>query len=156
MHDLSAYETSLLDSPAEALLQHIERELSPTKSYKMVVLKTLLTLKGTPWNVTDIAHPFLNYYLTHPDHLADWDELAKAEEPEQFPLRKVVSHLMRMPLDKMATTGGEFFQLDKALKQFSLQEAYQAFWEDAEFKALLADRIDFALARYFYHRDKSA
>jgi len=122
----------------------------------MVVLKTLLTLKGTTWNVTDIAHPFLNDYLTHPDHLADWDELAKAEEPEQFPLSKVVAHLIRMPLDKMANTGGEFFQLDKALKQFRLQEDYQAFWDDAELKELLADRIDFALARYFYRRDKGA
>ena len=156
MHDLSAYETSLLDSPAEALLQHIEKELSPTKSYKMVVLKTLLTLKGTTWKVADIAHPFLNDYLTHPDHLADWDELAKTVEPEQFSLIKVEAHLMRMPLDKMANTGGEFFQLDKALKQFSVQETYQALWEDAEFKALLADRIDFALARYFYRRDKGA
>ena len=65
MNDLSAYETRLLDSPAEALLQHIEKELSPTKSYKMVVLKTLLTLKGTTWKIADIAHPFLNLSLIH-------------------------------------------------------------------------------------------
>jgi superfamily II DNA or RNA helicase len=46
MDDLTEYETTLLDTPAEQLLQHLESELSPTKSYKMVVLKSLLVLGG--------------------------------------------------------------------------------------------------------------
>ena len=156
MDDLTAYEAALLDSPAEALLQHIEKELSPVKSYKMVILKTLLKLKGTSWNITDIAEAFLNYYLSNQERLADWDELAKATNPEQFPLKKVITHLINMPLDKMANTGGEFFQLDKANQTFSIQTPYQDYWNNIEFKGLLDDRIDFALARYFYRKDHGA
>ena len=156
MEDLTAYEASLLDTPAERFLQHIESELSPNKSYKMVVLKTLLALNDTHWPVADIAEGFLNYYLSNQDRLADWDELAKAKDPKQFALGKVITHLLKMPLDKMTNTGGEFFTLDKTKQTFSIQAAYQAYWQQPEFKTLLADRVDFALTKYFYRKDKGA
>ena len=44
-------------------------------------------------------------------------------------------------------------QLDKANQTFSIQAPYQDYWNNAEFKTLLADRIDFALARYFYRKE---
>ena len=156
MEDLTAYEASIIDTPAERFLQHIESELSPNKSYKMVVLKTLLGLNDTHWPVADIAEGFLNYYLSNQDRLADWDELAKAKDPKQFSLSKVITHLLKMPLDKMTNTGGEFFSLDKTKQTFSIQASYQAYWQQPEFKTLLTDRVDFALTKYFYRKDKGA
>ena len=153
MEDLTAYEAGLLNTPAERFLQHIESELSPTKSYKMVVLKTLLGLNDTHWPVADIAEGFLQYYLSNQDRLADWDELAKATDPKQFALSKVIRHLITMPLDKMTNTGGEFFTLDKTKQTFSIQAAYEAYWQQPEFKTLLADRVDFALSKYFYRKE---
>ncbi len=153
MEDLTPYEAGLLNTPAEAFLQHIESELSPTKSYKMVVLKTLLILNGTHWKVADIAQGFLNYYLSNQSRITDWDELTRATDPEQFPLSKVIAHLLKMPLDKMTNTGGEFFNLDKSQLTFNIQPTYQDYWQYPEFKTLLADRIDFALAKYFYRKE---
>ncbi len=52
---LSGFEKSLLDTPGEEFLLHLERDLNPTKSYKMVVLKSLLNMPGTRWTIEKIA-----------------------------------------------------------------------------------------------------
>ncbi len=156
MSDLTTFEETLIDSPAEKLLQHLEKELNPVKSYKMVVLKSLLALGGAEWKVTDIATLFLNYYLENRIRLADWDELARAEDPTQYSLNHVVRHLIAMPLDRMADSVEGFFELDKPLKIFRLRKDLHSWWMGLEFRKLIADRADFALARYFYHKDKAS
>lgn len=156
MDDLTQFEATLIGTPAEKLLQHIEKELSPVKSYKMVVLKSLLALGGTEWSVDEIARPFLNYYLENRDRLADWDELAKSEDPVKFPLASAVAHLMRMPLDKMTNTGGDFFELDKQQKIFRVRKDLHSDWMNPEFQKLVADRVDFGLARYFHRKDNAS
>ncbi|MBW2144035.1 MAG: DEAD/DEAH box helicase family protein, partial [Deltaproteobacteria bacterium] len=60
-------EKSLLDTPGEYLLTHVETGLNFVKSYKMVVFLSLLKLNGTKWDIEDIARKFLAYYLSHTD-----------------------------------------------------------------------------------------
>ena len=134
MDDLTPFEATLIDTPVENLLQHIEKEMSPVKSYTMVVLKSLLSLSGTEWSIDEIARPFLDYYLENRDRLADWDELAKVDDPTQFPLTSVIAHLMHMPLDKMTNTGGDFFELDKQHKLLRVQKEFHSFWINPEFQ----------------------
>lgn len=153
MKDLTEYEEGLLDTPAELFLQHLEKELSPAKSYKMVVLKSLLGLDGVEWPIEKIAEPFLRYYLENRTRLRDFDELAREGEPERFPLSKVTAHLIRMPLDRLQNTGGDFFVLDKVKRQFGIRPGLRQYWLDAPFRALVADRVEFGLARYFYRKE---
>jgi hypothetical protein len=156
MDDLTQFEETLIGTPAEKLLQHIEKELNPVKSYKMVVLKSLLALGGTEWSVNEIAHPFLNYYLENREHLADWDELARSADPKHFSRARVISHLLRMPLGKMVNKGSDFFELDLHQKIFSLRKEFHSFWMNSEFQQLARDRIDFSLARYFYRKENTS
>ncbi|UFS72055.1 DEAD/DEAH box helicase family protein [Geomonas sp. RF6] len=150
MEDLTEYEATLLGTPAEELLQHLETELSPVRSYKMVVLRSLLELGGHEWSVDDVAPLFLRYYLENRERLSDYDDLAKHETPPLYPLSKVAAHLMRMPLEKLENTGRKFFELDKKGKVFRIREDYRGWWSAPPFRDLIADRVDFALARYFY------
>ena len=154
MDDLTEYEASLLNTPGEKLLQHLEKELSPVKSYKMVVLKSLLELGGIEWRVEEIARLFLQYYLENRGRLLDYDDLARESDPSIFPISSVVNHLIRMPLEKLVNTGGEFFELDKKNRSFRIRKECQDFWGTPEFQNLVQDRVDFALARYFYRKDR--
>jgi superfamily II DNA or RNA helicase/HKD family nuclease len=156
MDDLTLFESTLIGTPAEKLLQHFEKELSPVKSYKMVVLKSLLAMGGTEWPVDAIAGPFLEYYLENKERLTDWDELAKSSDPEHFPEEHIISHLMRMPLNKMINTGSDFFELDRTQKIFKLRKEFHSWWMNNEFQELILDRVDFGLARYFYRKDKAS
>jgi superfamily II DNA or RNA helicase/predicted house-cleaning noncanonical NTP pyrophosphatase (MazG superfamily) len=156
MEDLTPYESSLLGTPAERLLQHLEKELSPARSYKMVVLKSLLDLGGSEWSVEEIAKSFIHYFLENGDRLADWDDLAKEVEPALFPISKVVAHLIRMPLNKLENTGSEFFELDKQQRKFKIKIDYQSYWLNRDFQQLVADRVEFGLARYFYRKDRDS
>ncbi len=156
MGDLTGYEESLLDTPGELFLQHLEKELSPAKSYKMVVLKSLLALDGVEWPVEKIAEPFLRYYLENRSRLRDFDELAREDEPDRFPLSKVTAHLMRMPLDKLQNTGGDFFVLDRVKRQFGIRPELRRYWLDERFRDLVADRVEFGLARYFYRKEEGS
>lgn len=149
---LTSYENCLLDTPGEAFLQHIEKELNPVKSYKMVVLKTLLKMPGTTWSIKDIALGFMDYFIMHPDKRFDYDDLAKAEDPKDFPLSMVVSKLKQMPLHFLSNKKDDYFILDKNNDKFSLKPEIHIYWKGDDFKNLLEDRIEFSLARYFQRR----
>ena len=149
---LPSYEKRLLNTPGEAFLQHIEKELNPVKSYKMVVLKTLLKMPGTTWPIRDIAQGFLDYFIMHPDKTFDYDDLAKADDPKDFPLSMVVSKLKQMPLHFLSNKEDDYFILDKNKDEFSLKAEIHSYWKDDDYKALLEDRIEFSLARYFQRR----
>ncbi|MDD5092265.1 MAG: DEAD/DEAH box helicase family protein [Candidatus Wallbacteria bacterium] len=148
--DLSEYEKSLLDTPGEALLQHLEKEMHPNKSYKMVVLKSLLKLGGTEWKVTDIAGEFHGYYLKNLEHRRDWVDLERHNDPAHYPLNNIENHLMEMPLGKLVNTGGEFFQLERENRIFRIRPDYHRYWMDERFREFVTDRVEFGLARYFY------
>lgn len=77
-------ENQVMGTPAERFLEYLENDMNPSKSYKMVVLKTILNLPGSTWNVTDIARGFLNYYLHHRERIVDYDDLANAEDKGTF------------------------------------------------------------------------
>ena len=156
MTDLTNYEATLLGTPAEQLLQHLEKEMSPVKSYKMVVLKSLIALGGVQWSVEEISRSFLAYYLMNEDRRSDYDELAKEAHPTLFPISRVSAHLMRMPLEKLANTGEDFFELDKQQRVFKIKTAYRDYWQNNQFRELIADRVEFGLARYFYRKDKDS
>ncbi|MFC1857514.1 DEAD/DEAH box helicase family protein [Thermodesulfobacteriota bacterium] len=150
--DLPEFENSLLDTPGEAFLQHLEKELSPVRSYKMVVLLTLLDMDGTAWEIEDIAKGFLGYFLSHPDKIFDYDDLAKADAPDDFPLSRVITHIKKMPLHFLSNTENDYFILDADSGLFSLKPEIHNFWNDDRFKALVRERVEFTLARYFQRR----
>jgi len=151
---LPSDEERLLDTPAEKFLEHLEKELNPVKSYKMVVLKAILELPGNTWNLSDIASGFLAYYLKHRAHLRDYDDLARSANPERFPLSKVEAHIRKNPLKYLSNEDSDWFVLNQ--RTFSLKEKIVPFWTDETFRSLVKDRVEFALHRYFYLRGRHA
>ncbi len=144
-------EKILLDTPGEAFLRHLETELSPTRSYKMVVLKVLLQLPGTRWSVDEIAEGFLKFYLQNRDMIFDYDALANASNAHEFPLRKVRSHILNMPLKYLSNTDKDWFVLESD-KTFRLKDEVTPYWEEPFYRELVEDRTTFELTRYFQRR----
>jgi len=150
--ELPPDEEHLLDTLAEKFLQYLEKDLNPDRSYKMVVLKTILNLPGHSWQVSDIARGFLSYYLVHRDHLHDYDDLARASNPEQFRIRQVEGHIKKNPLKYLSNKESDWFILDQ--NTFILKDEIVPFWADQTFRSLVADRVEFQLHRYFYIRGR--
>ncbi|MFW6213460.1 MAG: DEAD/DEAH box helicase family protein [Spirochaetota bacterium] len=150
------YERSLAGTRGADFLLHIEQELQPVKSYKMAVLHSLFALdqkSGAPqtsWQVESIAREFHSYYLEDRSRLADWDALAAEEDPAAFPLSKVISHISKMPLHFLSNADRKFFVLDG--EEFRLKDDVHKYWKDDRFRALVAERIEYAEARYWYSR----
>lgn len=148
-------ERALLCTPGEAFLKHIEMELSPSKSYKMVVLKTILGMPGTRWHVESIAKGFLNYFLAHEDKMMDYEELARSPDPRSFPVTKVITKLKTMPLRFLSNTKNDYFTLDRKAGIFELKREVAQYWETPAFRAMADERVEYALVRYFQHTDTS-
>ncbi|MDQ7825093.1 MAG: DEAD/DEAH box helicase family protein [Candidatus Eremiobacteraeota bacterium] len=151
---LSEDEQSLLETPGERFLEHLESGLNEVKSYKMVVLKALLGIPGVQWKVEDIARSFLNFYLSNKDKLHDYDELARSTNPDNYSLNKVESHIKEKPLRYLSNKEEDWFIFDKGSNVFKLKEDIIPFWNDPFFRKLVDDRLDFLLHRYFYQRGK--
>lgn len=160
--DLSKYESYILSTSGSAFLTHLEKELKPSKSYKMVVLKTLLsdTLERTQWPAEWIAEGFKTYYLQNQDHTKDCTPLAKAKTPKNVSLTTIVRLLKNMPLHYLSNKESDFFTFDKNNNLFSIKEdksdtdntSVKALWNEKDFQSLVKDRVDYALAAYFYRR----
>ena len=146
---LSAAEKAWINTPAEIFLQHIERELSPVKSYKMAVLLTLLEIgtSKTSWTIENIAERFKAYYVESPLRLRDYNDLARFENPDTYPISRVVSHIKRMPLKYLSDKPEKFFTLED--ERFTLKSALHPYWAQVGFHDSLRDRIHFALVRYW-------
>lgn len=156
MEDLNAYEREWLGTPAEAFLQHIEKELNSVKSYKMVVLMVLLNTdtSRTKWTVAEIAEGFREHYLEHLEQMWDYSDMARSSDPRTFSIEKVVRKLSDMPLNYLSDTEDKFFHFDRQQATFSLKSEIHPFWENPVFREQVADRILYALKRYF-HRKKA-
>jgi superfamily II DNA or RNA helicase len=149
-------ERRLLDTPGEAFLSHLESGLNPKKSYKMVVLTCLLELEGNEWKVDDIAVAFRRFFLDHRDKRFDYEELAGFENPGNFPLSKVRSKLIEMPLNFLSNAEKDWFILNRDRGMFSLKPEATPFWEDSFFRGLVKDRVQFGLVRYFSRKGRVA
>lgn len=151
MGDLTVYERSLLDTLGEALLQHVEKELNPNRSYKMVVLKALLedSPEHSQWQVEWIAGKFCEHYLTHLEQLGDCSVLANAQNPETVPVAKVAGLLRSMPLKYLSNTKADFFTFDRGSGIFAVKPDVRTYWRDVQFRSLLKERVSYALVRYF-------
>ena len=154
MGDLTDYERELLDTPGEAILQHIEKELNAVRSYKMVVLTVLLDDRAdrTQWKVEWIAERFAEHYLWHLEQLGDCSVLASAADPETVPLSNIVTLLKSMPLNYLSNTPQDYFTLNRTGNTFSVKPEVQAFWRAPQFRALLKERVSYALFRYFHRK----
>ena len=160
MDDLDPRERDLLDTPGESFLYHLERELNPVRSYKMVVLKGLLqgsserhgSREKTEWTVREIAERFKRYYLDHPEAREDYVDLARSEDPGGYPLKRVESHIKKMPLHFLSDKEDKFFLLDGEAGTFKLKEEIAPFWRDSFFRSLVEDRVEYALKRYFHSK----
>ncbi len=147
-----AYEKSIADTAGAVFLGHVEQELKPNRSYKMAVLRCLMDMSSeevrTEWPVSEIAPRFLAYYLADRRRIGDWPELANTSEPDHFPITRVVSHLMRMPLDKLANTDEKPFLLNGDI--FRLKNNFVPYWTNHAFRGLVSERVDYAEARYWH------
>ena len=153
---LTEQEQALLETPGEAFLTHLESGLSPVKSYKMVVLTSLLDKPGTSWDIDEIATRFHRFFMDHPDKRFDYDELAAAPDSENFPITKVKAKLLQMPLHFLSNTDSDWFILDRPGNTFSLKPDLALWWNDPFFRNLVADRVRFAMTRYFSRKAQVA
>ena len=154
MEDITPYEQSLLGSPGEAFLEHLERELSPSRGFKMVVLTCLIATEPdrTEWQVEEIAAAFKGYYLEHPERLWDYADMARAPDPAAYPLSRVASHVLRNPLHFLSNKPASWFALDSERSTFGLVPPLRDFWRKGPFRELVRDRVQFARERYFQRR----
>jgi len=154
MGDLTSYESTLLDTPGDDFLVHIEKELSSVRSYKMVVLKWLIQSdpEVNQWEVEDIAIGFKQYFLDNPEHLHDYAEMARSTDPHEFSLKKVASQLRKMPLNYLSNTEDDYFIFDREKDLFILKPEVVPYWSQQEYRKLVKDRVTFALKRYFYRK----
>jgi superfamily II DNA or RNA helicase/predicted house-cleaning noncanonical NTP pyrophosphatase (MazG superfamily)/HKD family nuclease len=148
--DLVQDEAKIMGTPAERFLEYLETELNPNKSYKMVVLKTILDMPGSSWTVTDIAQGFLDYFLRHRERIVDYDELAKASDPVAFPLHRVERKLMEMPLKFLSNKEDDWFVLNRKERKFMVKDILKAQWSGDKLSDLIRDRVVYTLAKYFY------
>lgn len=153
-NDISTEEKNIIGTPKDQFLEYLEKDLNPVKSYKMVVLLTILRLKGTSWKVEDIALGFLEYYINHPEHLHDYEALARQANPHDYRISSVVSHIKNMPLNFLSNQESDWFLLDRENDVFSLKPELIPHWNDSFFKTLIKDRLDYALRRFFYRKSR--
>ena len=59
-----------------------------------------------------------------------------------------------MPLHYLSNTAGDWFILDSHADTFSVKSELIPFWKDKNFKALVLDRVDYELRRYFYRKTR--
>jgi len=155
MDDLTSYEQGLIDTDGENFLLHLERELHPSKSYKMVVLQSILTESRTKWSIEELATKFRAFYLKNREHMEDYNALwnyARKNDPDQFSTSKVMSHLKTMPLKYLSNSDDKHFVLDAKSGMFYLKDKFVNYWQDDDYRGLVADRTQFALADYFYRK----
>ena len=158
---LSEYEQSLLGTPGEAFLSHIEGELHPTRSYKMAVLHALLDIATeehteASWDINRIAERFSAYYRDHAERRADWDDLAKAKNPQEFPISRARKHLLKNPLRFLSNSEDTFFVLDSEANTFRLTETVAPLWRDLRFRTLVRERVEYAEACYWYQWERGS
>ena len=133
---LPPFEQTLIDTPGEAFLKHLELELNPVRSYKMVTLKTILNLGGTSWSVDKIAEGFYGYFMSHPEKIFDFQALANFPEPENYPLSRVRSHILRMPLHYLSNTDQDWFVLSDDRQIFSIKQKLEPYWAKKNSRSL--------------------
>ncbi|NCB37629.1 MAG: restriction endonuclease subunit R [Erysipelotrichia bacterium] len=156
--DITEFEKNLLGSPGEDFLKYFESELNPTRSYKMVVLKTLLadSERRSSWPISWIAQGFKNYYLHHPGHISDCTDFNGTNSPSEVPLQRFINRLRNMPLKFLSNAPTDYFVFDSAAGIFSLKNEFLSLWNTPEFRSLLCERVEYALALYFYRKNQFA
>jgi hypothetical protein len=106
-------------------------------------------MPGTRWHVDAIARGFVDYFLAYEDRMIDYEELARFTDPRNFPLRKVITKLKNMPLHFLSNTEDDYFILDKRRGIFELKREVVQYWEMPVFRAMVKERVEYALVRYF-------
>ncbi|MGK5094985.1 DEAD/DEAH box helicase family protein [Deltaproteobacteria bacterium TL4] len=149
--DLAPEESKWMNTPAEKFLEHLEKELNPNRSYKMVVLLALLEDQSgiTEWSVDWIAPRFLAYYLENPKHLSDCTPLAKAKNPANVLISEINTLLKNKPLHFLSNSEDDFFIFDKRSGYFALKPEIHGYWHEKNFRVRVHERVSYALALYF-------
>jgi len=109
-------------------------------------------MPGTEWPITEIAKPFLGYFIDHPEHRFDCKELAESANPESFKLSRVISKLKSMPLKFLSNKATDYFVLDGGNDRFELRDVVHGFWGDERYRGLVRERVGFGNVRYFARR----
>lgn len=151
-HDLTDFEKQILGTKAEDFLEHIEKDLSPAKSYKMAVLSSLIEKDASEagWSVSEIAGDFKDFYLQNDLYLQDYTEMVKAESPAAFRLKKVEAKIKQMPLTYLSNSKEKFFRLDKEANRFYMKDPeLNSWWNDPRYKEQIRDRVTYVIKKYF-------
>ena len=128
MDDLTSYEEGLIDTDGENFLLHLERELHPSKSYKMVVLQAILAESRTKWSIEELAEKFRAFYLKNREHMEDYNAMwkfAQKNEPHEFSTGTVITHLKKMPLKYLSNSDDKHFVLDAKSGMFYLTRIFR-------------------------------
>jgi len=163
-------EEQFAETSADEFLKHIEADLRPNRSYKMAVLKSLLWIASreaagdegdadasvrVEWTIDEIGSEFLSYYLSDRLRMQDWPELARSSDPHTFPLQRVKTHIVNMPLNYLSDDSSKFFTLDRKAGTFALIPSMHPFWRKRKFRDLVRERVEYAEALYWYRQNKN-
>lgn len=149
--DISGYEKELLDTTGERFLEHLEKNLNPNKSYKMVVIYYLLRteLNRTNWSIEEIAEGFKDFYLKNKHYISDYKDLNRVDNPSSYPISKIISHFKSKPLNFLSDKPHKFFHLDKISNSFIIKNDVSVYWKNQEYRKMIKDRNDYVFHSYF-------
>jgi len=152
MNDLSDAEQNFMGSEYESFLTHLEKQLSPQKSYKMIVLKILLSIGGKSWDIDELAEMFKDYYVNDKILLKDFSLLASSKKPESVSTNRVKSHLLQNPLKYLSNTDNDYFILDTSENTFSVKDKISKAFIDNDMRKFIEDRVEYQLRTYIENR----
>jgi hypothetical protein len=96
-----------------------------------------------------LHEPCRTFDCQDPNRICDYEELARFTDPEQFPLNRVIAKLKEMPLNFLSNKDSDFFILQKKTGTFRLKSGLAEYWNQAAFKSMVRERVQFGLIRYF-------
>lgn len=151
MGDLLAEDLALLDTPAEYLLQFLEKEIGSSKPDKLIILKFLLNRNAVDWSLDNMtryiidSHPDKIQYFLSPEYSLAISEVNDFEK-EVVDMCRVVKE---GPLKALAQI---VFESPEEANRLRLKEEYIDYWTHPAFVRLASDIVEFGLIRYFSMR----
>jgi len=130
MEDLLPEEESLLDTPAEFLLQSMENAMGSAKPTKMFILEFVLNSKTAEWRLDSMLRHFRE---NHPDKAGTCSEQEMAD--------------MCRDLKVFAFIGKG--------NRLQIREEYMGYWNNPAFIRLARDITEFCLARHLSMMDST-
>ena len=104
----------------ENLLQHIDKEVHPSKTYKISVLHSLIERLAIPkrWNIEEIEKDFKDFYLQNKRYMQNYTFVTRETNPAEYLVSRVRTHILRMPFNFLSNSEDDFFIIDRDASLF--------------------------------------